>query len=112
MLSVPVEELRMENPPKPDRSGQVVFKEKKGGQGKQIDDYSVGQTIEHKNDLLREKYEEEKQKAKANGKFESEAEKKAFAAATKLPQFQAVKAWQDTNAEIKLKKALERMMVG
>ena len=28
----------------------------------------------------------------------------------KLPQFLAVKAWQDTNAEIKLKKAVEKMM--
>ena len=112
VLSVPVEELRMENLPKPDRSGQVVFKEKRGGGGKQIESYSVGQTIDNLNEEIREKYEEEKQKAKAAGKSESEAEKKAFAAATKLPQFQAVKAWQDTNAEIKLKKALERMMVG
>ena len=112
VLSVPVEELRMENLPKPDRSGQVVFKEKRGGGGKQIESYPVGQTIDNLNEEIREKYEEEKQKAKAAGKSESEAEKKAFAAATKLPQFQAVKAWQDTNAEIKLKKALERMMVG
>ena len=37
VLSVPVEELRMENLPKPDRSGQVVFKEKRGGGGKQIE---------------------------------------------------------------------------
>ena len=112
VLSVPVEELRMENLPKPDRSGQVVFKEKRGVGGKQIESYPVGQTIDNLNEEIREKYEEEKQKAKAAGKSESEAEKKAFAAATKLPQFQAVKAWQDTNAEIKLKKALERMMVG
>ena len=112
MLSVPVEELRMENLPKPDRSGQVVFKEKRGGGGKQIESYPVGQTINKLNEEIRDKYEEEKQKAKSTGKSESEAEKKAFAAATKLPQFQAVKAWQDTKAEIKLKKALERMMVG
>ena len=31
VLSIPVEELRMENLPRPDRSGRVVFKEKKGG---------------------------------------------------------------------------------
>ena len=98
VLSVPVEELRMENLPKPDRSGQVVFKEKKGGGGKQIESYPVGQTIDNLNEEIREKYEEEKQKAKAAGKSEFEAEKKAFAAATKLPQFQAVKAWLDTNA--------------
>ena len=36
VLSIPVEELRMENPPRPDRSGQVVFKEKKGGGGRLI----------------------------------------------------------------------------
>ena len=47
VLSIPVEELRMENPPRPDRSGQVVFKEKKGGGGKQIERYPVGQTIEN-----------------------------------------------------------------
>ena len=64
VLSVPVEELRMENLPKPDRSGQVVFKEKRGGGGKQIESYPVGQTIDNINELLREKYDEEKQKAK------------------------------------------------
>ena len=110
ILSIPVEELRMENLPKPDRSGQVVFKEKKRGQGRQINDYPVGKSIENLNESLRNKYEEEKKKAKAAGKSESEAEKIAFALAIKLPQFQAVKAWQDTNAEVKLKKALERMM--
>ena len=65
VLSIPVEELRMENPPRPDRSGQVVFKEKKGGGGKQIESYPVVQTIELLNALIREKYEEEKQKEKA-----------------------------------------------
>ena len=112
VLSIPVEELRMENPPRPDRSGQVVFKEKKGGGGKQIESYPVVQTIDNLNELIRDKYEEEKQKAKAAGKSEFEAEKKAFAEATRLPQFTAVKARQDTMAEIKLKKALEKMMVG
>ena len=112
VLGIPMVELRMENPPRPDRSGQVVFKEKKGGGGKQIESYPVGQTIDNLNALIRDKYAEEKQKAKASGKSESEAEKKAFAEATKLPQFAAVKARQDTLAEIKLKKALEKMMVG
>ena len=104
VLSVPVEELRMENLPKPDRSGQVVFKEKKGGQGKQIDNYPVGQTIDKMKELLKEKYVEEKEDL-------SPKLKKTFAAVTKLPQLQAVKAWQDTNAEIKLKRALDRIMV-
>ena len=31
VLSVPVEEFRMENPPKPDRSSQFVFNKKRGG---------------------------------------------------------------------------------
>ena len=66
----------MENPPRPNRSGQAVFKEKKGGAGKQIESYPVGQTIENLNALIRDKYEEEKKKAKATGKSDSEAEKK------------------------------------
>ena len=79
VLSIPVEELRMENPPRPDRSsGQVVFKEKKGGGGKQIESYSVVQTIENMNALIHEKYEEEKQKAKAAGKSEFKAGEKAI----------------------------------
>ena len=104
MLSIPVEELRMENLPKPGRSGQVVFKEKKGGQGKQIDNYPVGQTIDKMKELLKEKYVEEKEDL-------SPKLNETFAAVTKLPQLQAVKAWQDTNAEIKLKRALDRIMV-
>ena len=56
VLSIPVEELRMENPPRPDRSGQVVFKEKKGGGvGKQIESYPVGQTIDNMNALIQDK---------------------------------------------------------
>ena len=100
----------MENPPRPDRSGQVVFKEKKVGN--QIDNYPVGDTIDNMNALIRDKYEEVKKTAKAAGKSESEAQILAFAEATKVPKFRAVKYWQDTMAEIKLKKALEKMMVG
>lgn len=55
VLSIPVEELRMENLPRPDRSGQVVFKEKKRGRGKQIESFSVVQTIENLNELIRDK---------------------------------------------------------
>ena len=87
VLSIPVEELRMENLPRPDRSGQVVFKEKKGGGGKQIEHYPVGQTIDNMNALIGEKYQEEKKNAQAAGNSVFEAEKKAFAEATKLPQF-------------------------
>ena len=55
-------------------------------------------------ELLKERYVEEKEDL-------SPKLKKTFAAVTKLPQLQAVKAWQDTNAEIKLKRALDRIMV-
>ena len=36
VLSVPVEELRMENPPKPDHFGQVTFKGKREGGGRRL----------------------------------------------------------------------------
>ena len=50
VLSIPVEEFRMINPPKPDREGRVNFEKKQGGGGgKQIENYSVGQTIENLN---------------------------------------------------------------
>ena len=94
VLSIPLEELRMEKPPRPDRSGQVVFKEKKVGN--QIDNYPVVDTIDNMNALIRDKYEEVKKTAKAAGKSESEAEILVFAEATKVPKFRAVKYWQDT----------------
>ena len=68
VLSVPVEELRMENLPKPDRSGQVVFKEKRGGGGKQIESYPVGQTIDNLNELLKEKYKIYNKLGRGNGR--------------------------------------------
>merc|ERR1719264_976780 len=85
---------------------------KKGGGGKQIESYPVVQTTDNINELIREKYEEEKKKAKDAGKSESKACDIASRAATNLPQFTAVNAWLDSAAEIKLKKAIERMMVG
>ena len=112
VLSIPMVELRMQNPPRPDSSGKVAFKEKKGGGGKQIESYPVAQTTDNINELIREKYEEEKKKAKDAGKSELKACDIASKAATNLPQFTAVNAWLDTRAEIKLKKAIERMMVG
>ena len=51
VLSIPVEELRMENPPRPNHSGRVVFG-KKGGGGKQIDNYPFTQTIQHMNGII------------------------------------------------------------
>merc|ERR1712130_220640 len=112
VLSIPVEELRMQNPPKPDSSGKVTFKEVKRGGGKQIENYVVGQTVENMNKSILEKHEEERKKAKNAGKSESQASGIASKAATKLSLFTAVNAWLDSVAEIKLKKAIERMMVG
>ena len=110
VLSIPVEELRMENPPRPDHSGQIVFKEKKTRN--QIDNYPVCQTIDNMNALIQDQYVKEKERAMAAGFLEPEGAKIAFIEATRLPQFKAVKTWLDANAEIKLKKALEKMMVG
>ena len=57
VLNIPVEELRIENPPRPDRSsGHVLFKEKKGGGGKQIESYPIGQTIDNIDALIQDKY--------------------------------------------------------
>ena len=110
VLSIPVEEFRMMDPPKPDHSRCVSFSKKKGRKGTKVEDYTVGQTIEHLNALVLSKYNEEKEKSKANGNSEYESERFAVTAARKLPLFSALKAWQDIEAEIKLKKALENMM--
>ena len=101
VLSVPVEELRLENLPNRD---------KRRARGKHNE--VVGQTIKNLNEEIRDKYEAEKQKAKATGKSKSEAEKKGFAASTKLPQLQAVKAWLAgyKRRDKKGKKALEKMI--
>ena len=108
VLSVPVEELRMTNFPKPDRNGSMNFSKKKGVN--LIQNFPVGQTIGNLNAEILAKYNQVQEDAKASGKSEKECLQKAKDEATKLPQFQAVKAWQDINAEIKLKKELEAMM--
>ena len=101
----------MINPPKPDRTGHVEFKEKKGkGVGNQIENYPVGQTIKNLNEQIMATYHEEKEKAKVTGKSPAGAENAAQAKAKKLPKFTAVQKWLDNEAEIKLKKALEKMM--
>ena len=101
----------MINPPKPDREGNVQFEEKKGkGAGNQIDKYPIAQTISNLNEKVLNKYNIEKDMAKAKGKSNTAAEGAAQAMAKKLPEFTAVQKWLDNEAEIKLKKSLERMM--
>ena len=47
----------MENLPKPNRSGQVVFQEKRGGRvSKQIESYPICQTINNLNEAIQEIY--------------------------------------------------------
>ena len=59
VLSVPVEEFRMINPPKPDHSGKLEFgKRKESAEGKHIDSYPVCQTIDHLNKVIEEKFSE------------------------------------------------------
>ena len=94
VLSIPVEEFRMINLPKPDRSGKVEFGKKKEG-GHQIDSYPVGQTIKNLNEQILVIYNKEKEKAKSAGKSKAGAESAAQTMAKKLPEFTAVQKWQD-----------------
>ena len=111
VLSVPVEEFRMINPPKPDHSGKLEFgKRKESAEGKHIDSYPVCQTIDHLNKVIKEKFSEVFEKSKAAGKSDAESKRAAESVALKLPQYQAVQSWQDNAAEIKVKEALEKMM--
>ena len=111
VLSVPVEEFRMINPPKPDRKGNVKFDTKKSERGgRHIENYPVGQSIANLTALIVEKFTKVRNKAKTGGKSEASAERGAEAEAMKLPELQAVQKWQDNVAEIELKKALEKMM--
>ena len=107
--SVPVEEFRLENPPCPNHSGQVVFGKKQGGR-KQIDNFPVGQTIGNMNAFVLDKYKEAKQTANIAGKTEAEAERAGLSEANRHPSFHAVKNWLHVEAEIKLKRALESVM--
>jgi len=102
VLSIPVGEFRMIDPPN--------FGQNKRKKGTKIENYTVGQTIDDLNDLVLTKFNEEKENAKAAGKSEAECEQLAAAAANKLPQFSALRAWQGKEAEIKLKKAVTDMM--
>ena len=112
VLNIPVEEFRMINPPKPDHAGNVEFGKKKAeGGGKLIENYPVGQTVENLNAQVLAKYNEVLDSAKNAGEPIDQTEREAATETMKFPQFQAVRAWQDTNAEIKLKEAFEKMMV-
>ena len=112
VLSVPVEEFRMSNLPKPRQSGHVDFGKKRGKKaGYLIESYSVGQTVSNLKDEILKKYISEKERVKASGKSNTTAEINAQAWATKLPEFLALQQWLDIQAEIKVKKALEQMMV-
>ena len=62
VLSIPMEEFRMINLPKPDHSGSVGFGKKKGG-GKQIDSYPVAQTMNNLTDEVLVKYSEDRERA-------------------------------------------------
>ena len=42
VLSIPLEEFRMVDPPKPDRSGRVAFDRKKEGKSTKVEDYTGG----------------------------------------------------------------------
>ena len=110
VLSIPVEEFRMIDLPKPDHAGNINFGKRKEGKGKTIEDYPPARTVVNLNQQIVLKYNQEKEEAKAAGKSEFEAEKAAQFMATKLPEFNAVQKWLDVNVEIKLKKALEKMM--
>ena len=99
----------MINPPKPNHLGQIEFNKKRGG-GKLIENYPVGQTIENLNAQLVAEYCEMVERAQNAGKSTDQAKREAANEAVKLSQFKAVGAWQDTNAEIRLKKALKIMM--
>merc|ERR1719500_1924045 len=100
----------MINPPLPDRSGTIDFGRRQEGAGRAIEDYPTVQTVTNINKQIELKYNAEKEKAKASGKSEFEAERSAQAMATRLPEFNAVQKWQDVDVEIKLKEALENMM--
>ena len=81
VLTVPVEELRMTNPPKPDRSGQLNFQNEKGC-GKQINNYPAAQSIESMDQLVVDTFQNEYTKAQYAG--DSEPVKRASIESTNV----------------------------
>ena len=57
VLSIPMAEFRMINPPRPGPKGQVLFREKKTGVH-QIDSYPTSETIKNLRDQVMMKYNE------------------------------------------------------
>ena len=111
VLSVPVEEFRMINLPKPDRRGNVKFVEKTGkNAGNLIESFPVTQTVSCLNEEIQGQYNEEIEKAKAAGKSKDNPERAAQAFIKGLPKCTAVQQWLDNEAEVKLKKALTNLM--
>ena len=111
-LSIPVEEFRMMNPPKPDRTGQIEFGKKSEVRGgNQIEHYPVVETIEKLEALVLAKYNKAKEAARNSGKSLTQVERDAVGEAMRLPQCQALKAWQDADAELKLKRAFNNMFL-
>ena len=65
VLSIPMEELRMINPPRPDASGNVRFVEKRGkGAKNQIEEYPISQTICNLNEKILSNYNKEEMMTK------------------------------------------------
>ena len=110
VVSLPVEEFRMINPPRPDKEGKIDYGRRVEGAGRKIEHYPPAQTIENMNLQIVSKYNEELDQAEAAGKSQSQAEDDAYNKAVRLPELCAVQKWQDTQAEIKVKKALENLM--
>merc|ERR1712038_2066220 len=110
VLSVPVEEPRLRRRPEPGRSGKVTFPEHEDGRGNKIDNYTLAETVEKLWEPVRERHDEEKRNAIANGFTEEEAEVNATKEAEKVPQYKALSEWLDTEGEIELKRSLARMM--
>ena len=111
VLSVPIEEFRMINPPKPDRFGNIDFGKKRGrGAGNLIESYPITETVANLNEKILIEYDKEKKRLIAEPKSEVASEQASRAMALKLPEFTAVQKWLDNEAEIDLKKTLGEMM--
>ena len=109
VLSVPVEELRTTNLPKPGPDGCLDFSKMKKG-AHVIQNFPVGQTIQNLKEEILAKYNQAREDAEASGKSDQESLQTARNKAIQLPQFKAVNVWLDINAEIRVKRELEAMM--